>query len=279
MRNTPHVAVFERGSGPALVLLPGIQGRWEYTRPTVDALAKYFRVLTFSLGGPPPDGRDIFSTEVDRLARVLDEHGIERAILCGVSYGGLVAARFAATHPERTAALVLASTPGPEWHLRPRHLFYARWPWLFGPLFLLETPFRLRAELKAALPASIDRRKFMRWQVQTILSAPVSLFQMAARAKELPIPGIVSDCARIKAPALIVTGERALDRVVPVDGTSSYTALIHGARHVVIERTGHQGTITRPSEFAAAVYEFVRAAAGVASGFSRTSRTFSTEVA
>jgi pimeloyl-ACP methyl ester carboxylesterase len=80
---------------------------------------------------------------------------------------------------------------------------------------------------------------------------------MAARARELPIPGIVSDCARIKAPTLIVTGERALDRVVPVDGTSSYTALIQGARHVVIERTGHQGTITRPAEFTAVVCAFV----------------------
>ena len=273
MTNTPRTrSVFEQGNGPALVLLPGIQGRWEYTRPTLEALARHFRVLTFSLGGSPPAGRDIFNTEVDRLARVLDDRGIERAILCGVSYGGLVATRFAATHLERTGALVLASTPGPEWRLRPRHLFYARWPWIFGPLFLLETPFRLRAELNTALPEPIDRRKFMRWQVRTILSAPVSLLQMAARARELPIPGIVSDCARIKAPTLIVTGERALDRVVPVDGTSSYTALIHGARHVVIERTGHQGTITRPAEFAAMVRAFVDETS-VASGFSGTSRT------
>jgi pimeloyl-ACP methyl ester carboxylesterase len=268
--NTPRVgSVFQQGSGPALVLLPGIQGRWEYTRPTVDALARHFRVLTFSLGGPPPDGRDIFSTEVDRLSSVLDDHGIERAILCGVSYGGLVAARFAAMHPERTTALVMASTPGPEWHLRPRHLFYARWPWLFGPLFLLETPFRLRVELKTALPGFTDRRTFMRWQVRTILSAPVSLFQMAARARELPIPGIVSDCSRIEAPTLIVTGEQRLDRVVPADGTAAYARLIRGATRVVLERTGHQGTITRPAEFAAMVHAFVDET-GVASGFSRT---------
>ena len=269
--NTPRVSpVVEQGNGPALVLLPGIQGRWEYVRPAVDALARHFHVLTFSLGGPPPDGGDIFSAEVDRLASVLDDHGIERAILCGVSYGGLVATRFAATHPERTAALVMASTPGPEWHLRPRHMFYARWPWLFLPLFLLETPFRLRAELKTALPEANDRWKFVRWQLRTILSVPVSLFQMAARARELPISGIVSDCSRITTPTLIVTGERALDRVVPVDGTSSYAALIHGARHVVIERTGHQGTITRPTEFAAMVRAFVAGGTGVASGTSLT---------
>jgi 3-oxoadipate enol-lactonase len=254
------IATVERGAGSPLVLIPGIQGRWEYTRPTVEALAAQFRVVTFSLGGRS-NGRGIFGSEVDRLAAVLDTHRIERAVLCGISYGGLVAMRFAALHPERTAALVLASTPGPDWHLRPRHLFYARWPWLFGPLFLLETPFRLRAELVTALPHQDDRRTFLRWQVRTLLSAPVSLVQMAARARELPVPGIPSDCARVTSPTLIVTGEPSLDRVVSVDGTASYARLIRGAKHVVLERTGHQGTITRPAAFADIVHAFARHAA------------------
>ena len=277
------------GNGPPLVLIPGIQGRWEYARPTVDALAAHFRVLTFSLGGSPRRRRDIFNSEVDRLAALLDAHHIDRAILCGISYGGLVATRFASIHPERTSALIMASTPGPDWHLRPRHNVYASWPWLFGPLFLAESPFRLRAELATALPDPADRRRFVRWQIRTILSAPVSLLRMAERARELPIPGIVADCRLVSTPTLIVTGERALDRVVPVEGTASYLALIQGAKHLVLERTGHQGTITRPEAFAAAVNEFVSAAVRlkpdatvglkpdatdsqpvVASGFSRT---------
>ena len=262
-----------RGDGPALVLIPGIQGRWEYARPTVDALAAHFRVVTYSLGGGPRNGFDIFSSEVERLGSLLDTHHIDRAILCGISYGGLVAARFAAMHPERAVALVMTSTPGPEWHLRPRHHLYARWPLLFGPLFLAETPFRLRAELLTAIPGRTDRWRFVRWQLRTILSAPVSLLRMAKRARELPVPGIVADCQRVSAPTLIVTGEPALDRVVPVESTAAYATLIHGARHVVLERTGHQGTITRPSAFAAAVHEFVRnvrPAAYVASGSSQT---------
>ena len=104
-----------QGTGPALILLPGIQGRWEYARPTVDALAAHFRVVTFSLGGRSHN-RDIFNATVDRLASVLDAHRIDRAILCGISYGGLVATRFAAQHPERASALIMASSPGPAWH-------------------------------------------------------------------------------------------------------------------------------------------------------------------
>jgi pimeloyl-ACP methyl ester carboxylesterase len=250
-----------QGDGPALILVPGIQGRWEYARPTVDALAVHFRVVTFSLRTGSRNGPGIFDREVERVASVLDEQRIDRAIVCGISYGGLVAMRFAAIHPERTAALIMASAPGPDWHLRPRHQVYARWPWLLGPLFLLETPFRLRAELAAALPDRADRWRFMRWQLATILSSPVSLPQMAERARELPVPGIVADCRRVSAPTLIVTGEPALDRVVPVEGTASYARLIQGATHIVLERTGHQGTITRPSAFAAAVNEFVNACA------------------
>ena len=73
----------------------------------------------------------------------------------------------------------------------------------------------------------------------------------------MPIPGIVARLRRVTAPTLIVTGEPALDRVVPVEGTAAYVELIRGATHVVLERTGHLGTITRPQAFADAVNEFV----------------------
>ncbi|MES1255962.1 MAG: hypothetical protein ABUS56_10165, partial [Acidobacteriota bacterium] len=46
----------DEGSGPALVLVPGIQGRWEYLRPAIAALAPGFRVLTFSLADEPSAG-------------------------------------------------------------------------------------------------------------------------------------------------------------------------------------------------------------------------------
>jgi pimeloyl-ACP methyl ester carboxylesterase len=53
-----------------------------------------------------------------------------------------------------------------------------------------------------------------------------------------------------------VTGERALDHVVSVDDSVGYVPLIRGARGVVLERTGHLGSITRPDDFAAIVREF-----------------------
>jgi 3-oxoadipate enol-lactonase len=262
------MALIDIGTGPPLVLIPGIQGRWEYVRPALDALACSFRTLTFPLCGErgstgaaePARGLDPY---VEQIASALDRAGIERAAICGISFGGLPAIRFAAQHPERTAALVLASVPGTNWRLRPRHQIYARVPWLFGPLFLAESPFRLHGELRSVFPDVRVRWRFVRWQIANLARAPLSPTRMAERAAVISSARLREDCARIAAPTLIVTGERGLDRVVSVDVTREYLQLIAGAQHTVLDRTGHLGSITRPEAFAALVREFVEATSGI----------------
>ena len=256
--------LIDTGNGPPLVLIPGIQGRWEYVRPAIEALAISFRTLTFPLCGErgstgsadPARGLDPY---VQQIATALDRAGIERATICGISFGGLPAIRFASLHPERTSALILASVPGTSWQLRPRHRIYARAPWLFGPLFLAESPFRLRAELQSAFPDPGARWRFLRWQIGNLARAPLSPTRMAQRAAVIASARLRDDCARVTAPTLIVTGERDLDRVVSVDVTREYVDLIAGARHTTLDRTGHLGSITRPDAFAALVREFVEA--------------------
>jgi len=254
--------VIDVGHGPPLVLIPGIQGRWEYLRPAIDALAQSFRVLTFPLCGER--GCDLrfdralgFDNDARQVLALLDARGIERATICGISFGGLPALRFVAAHPQRSTALILVSTPGPGWHLRSRHRVYARVPWLFGPLFLVESPLRLRREIAAALPPGSARRRFLRWQLGTLARAPMSPARMAARAQLIMNADVVKDCSRVTTPTLIVTGEPALDRVVQVDGTLAYVPLIAGARHETLARTGHLGSITTPGAFADVVREFV----------------------
>ena len=134
---------------------------------------------------------------------------------------------------------------------------YARLPYLFGPVFLVETPFRLRRELIVCYPDGGERRRFARSQMATLARAPLSLGRMARRARLIGTVDLAQDCARVEAPTLVVTGESALDHVVSVDHSTGYVSLIRGAQRVVLERTGHLGTITRPDEFAAAVRRFV----------------------
>ena len=236
----------------SLVLIPGIQGRWEYMRPTVDALSRHFDVRPLSLR----DGAQSLDDLVQQVSDVLDEGRVERAVICGVSFGGLVAIRFAARYPERVAALVLASVPQSLMTLRRRHRLYARFPWILGPLFLVETPWRLRRELAAALP-SFGARTAFKWRaVRTSFVAPISLRQMATRARLMSTTDVRPDCARVTSPTLIVTGEAHLDWVVPVHSSIEYARLISGARATILERTGHTGTMTRPDAFADLVDDF-----------------------
>lgn len=256
-----HTHVVERGTGTPLVLVPGVQGRWEYMRPAIDALAEHFRVLTFSLAGERRSGcsydpRRGLEDLVEQVDTVMDLRGLRSAIVCGVSFGGLVALRYAATRPERTRALVLVSTPAPGWHLRRRHEIYARLPWVFGPVFLAEIPWRMRAELRAALPNGADRRRFHRQQLRTLLAAPVSVSRMAIRARLIGRTDATALCRAITRPTLVLTGEPELDHVIRGDGGSVYAKLIPTAEGRVLAGTGHLGLVTRSRDFADAVRTF-----------------------
>lgn len=250
------------GSGPPLVLLPGLEGRCEFVRPAADALARSFRVLTFSLCGEPGSGARFdpalgFDNYTRQILTALDRHRLAGAVVCGISFGGLAALRFAAAHPNRTSALVLASTPGPAWRLRERHRLYARVPLLFGPLFFVESPLRLQPELAVTFPDVRDRWRFARQQLARFLRAPLSPPRMAARARLIDATSRDADCRAVTAPTLIVTGEPALDRVVNVADTRTYAARIAGAQHRILAETGHLGPVARPDAFASLVREFM----------------------
>ena len=61
------------GSGPLLVLIPGIQGRWEWMAPAIRSLARHFTVATFSLGDV--SGPGLFDRWTDRIDELLSCSG------------------------------------------------------------------------------------------------------------------------------------------------------------------------------------------------------------
>ena len=245
-----------------MILVPGVQGRWEWMRPTVDALAGRCRVLSVSLAGDrgsgtpfdPALGFDAFAAQMDGLREAA---GLERAAVCGISLGGLVALRYAAERPERVSALVLVSTPGPRWRTNPRQTGYVRRPWLSAPLFAGTAGRRLGPEIVAALDGWWPRARFTARHLARIAWSPPSPRRMAERVKLAEAVDFAGTARRVRAPTLVVTGEPDLDRVVPADGTREYAALIDGARAVTFERTGHIGLVTRPERFAEIVGGFV----------------------
>jgi pimeloyl-ACP methyl ester carboxylesterase len=256
----------ERGTGEPLILIPGLQGRWEYMRRAVEALSQSRRVITFPLCDEPSAGATIeldhrgLDGYVAHTEAILNTLKIDRAAICGVSFGGLIALRFAAIMTERTSALILASTPGPQFHLKRRHKLYAHVPWVFGPFFAAESPSRLRAEMSAAFPDERERRRFVNDLVKTFRDAPVSAVRMARRALLIESYDRLTDCASVTCPTLVVHGDPSLDFVVDASETANYGRLIRGARVVMMERTGHLGSVTQPQRFADIVGSFLDSA-------------------
>lgn len=99
-------------SEPAVVLIHG----WGFGNPSVfvpqfEHLSSRRRALKLDLpghgrSGQPPPGFD-FSDCAAAIVAAVDTAGVDRAILCGHSFGGRLAVEIAAAYPARTAGLVL----------------------------------------------------------------------------------------------------------------------------------------------------------------------------
>lgn len=115
IRNIPidsaTLAVEQSGSGASIVFLhAGIATRrmWD---PQWSLLSQSCRTVRFDMRGFGDSSMvpGKFSATEDTIA-ILDELGIDSAILMGCSYGGATAIHVAVTHPQRVAGLVLVGS-------------------------------------------------------------------------------------------------------------------------------------------------------------------------
>ena len=101
----------EWGSGPPLVLVPGLAGGFELLGPLARRLARNYRVISYQLRGED----DCFALRrhfgmpelAEDLAEFLDWHCLESPIVMGVSFGGTIALDFAARFPHRLEKLIV----------------------------------------------------------------------------------------------------------------------------------------------------------------------------
>ncbi|MBV9280518.1 MAG: adenylate/guanylate cyclase domain-containing protein [Chloroflexi bacterium] len=113
-----NIAYQVLGAGPPdLVLVPGwishLEYAWEEPRLAhfYRRLASFARLILFDKRGTGLSDRvgelPTLERRMDDVRAVMDAAGSERAAIFGISEGGPMSALFAATYPERTAALVL----------------------------------------------------------------------------------------------------------------------------------------------------------------------------
>jgi 3-oxoadipate enol-lactonase/4-carboxymuconolactone decarboxylase len=218
--------------------------------PQVARLAQHRRVVCYEYRGhggavTPVGPYSIADLGLD-LIELLDHLAIERASLCGLSLGGMVAMWAAARHPERVDRLVLACTaahlpPAEAWYERAvtvraggtaalRETLLGRW---FSPGFPAshpETTATVAAMLDAATPAGYA------WCCEAI----------AAMDQRPVLPGIT-------APTLVLAG--ALDPVTPPAASLSLHESIAGSAFVVLAGAAHLANVEQPERFTAAVLD------------------------
>jgi len=242
-----------------VVIVPGIQGHWEWMRPAVDALRRTRKVLTFSLNVEDGsiDPFDRWTTEIDKA---IDGAGGGRAVVIGVSFGGLVAVHYAARRPDRTAAVVLVSAPSPRMTLAPAESLLVNRPLMLLPLlplFAVRALQRLLPEVVTAHDTWPARLRFIATYGWQVLRRPMVPHQSARWVRAWRARDLTSECARVTAPVRVITGDVDLDRVVPVASSHDYLALIPGATARSLPRTGHIGLVSKPAAFAALVDDFI----------------------
>jgi proline iminopeptidase len=245
----------DQGTLP-LIVIPGMQGHAEWQQPAVDALRETHVVKTFSLDEEDGVG-DPFAQWSARIDALLAATGQPRAVLVGVSFGGLVAVQYAAAHPDKVAAIVLVSSPSPRMKLGSAEQNLLKRPLLLMPVFAARGFFRLLPEVIAAHDTWPQRLSFLVRYGLRVLAQPMNPRRSATWIRAWLSRDLTSGTTTITAPTLVMTGDEALDRVVPVSSTRDYLALIPGARAVVLPRSGHIGLVTRPRLFAQLVDEFL----------------------
>ncbi|WAC71959.1 alpha/beta hydrolase [Roseateles sp. SL47] len=109
----------DQGRGPVVLLIHGTLGDVADWDGWVAVLARHRRVLRidlpgFGLTGPLSSGNYSTARLLDLIDAFMDQMGVERFSLAGISYGGLVSFRYAATRTERVDALILINSAGVE---------------------------------------------------------------------------------------------------------------------------------------------------------------------
>jgi poly(3-hydroxyalkanoate) depolymerase len=179
-------------------------------------------------------------------ARLLDQLGYDTVDVMGVSWGGGLAQQFAFQHPRRVGRLVLAATSAG----------------------VIMAPGDLKALSKMADPKRYVDPEFMRRNFQTLYGGEMDgaeghigriepptragyLYQLIAMSGWTSVPFLPF----VKAPTLVMMGDA--DRIVPLVNGKFLCALLPNARLEVIKDGGHLFLVSKASESAPLIREFL----------------------
>jgi 3-oxoadipate enol-lactonase len=245
------------GDGPALVLLHGFPFDRSMWRGQAEALGGEFRVVSPDLRGlgETSHGEGVLTVEAmaEDVAALLDELGVGRFVLGGLSMGGYVVFEFFRKFSERVRALVLADTrpQADTEEARRTREETARRALKEGVAPVVES---MLSKLLSA--GTRERGGELLEGVRSLMlgtspeGAAAALRAMAVRRDQTDL------LPSINVPTLIIVGSE--DAITPPADAEAMRAKIEGARLFVVEGAGHLSNVERPEEFNRALVAFLR---------------------
>ena len=241
----------EAGSGNAtpIVFLHGVGSDKSVWHPQLAHFASERRAIAFDYPGygdsdsaPSGTTRDDYA---GAILSALTALGVERAHVCGLSLGGVVAIALHHATPERCASLVLADT-------------FARHPdgrGIYERSVAASENMRALAEGRAdvllAQPADPAVREEV---IETMARIDPAAFRIGAEAVWLADQA--ERAAAIHAPTLILCGTK--DKVTPPELSRELGQIVPGSRYEAIEHAGHLTNLEQPDAFNRIVEQFIR---------------------
>ena len=248
--NGYDIGYAEVGSGDAvpIVFLHGVGSDKSVWHPQLAHFGRERRAIAFDYPGygesdPAPEGttRDDFASAI---ISAMHELGIDRAHICGLSLGGVIAIAIHHAASRRCASLILADS----FAVHPEgHAIYER---SIASSSDLEAAARARVDLLIAQPAQSAVRDEV---IETMSRIDPAAYRIGAKAVWLADQR--SRAERIDVPALVIVGDQ--DLVTPIELSSELVDLIPAARMQVIAGAGHLTNLEKPAEFNSIVDGFI----------------------
>lgn len=178
-----------------------------------------------------------------RMVRLMDEHGIERAVAGGNSLGGHVAARMALAFPDRVTGMVLTGSSG-----------------LFERGFERSVPRRptedyIRTRMAEVFHDPVHCTPELVKDVSGILCDLRRVMKMVRLASCARRDNLRDLLPRLTCPALLVWGRE--DRVTPLATAEEFARLMPNARLHILEECGHVPMVEQPHAFELLLAEFL----------------------
>jgi 3-oxoadipate enol-lactonase len=245
------IGYVEAGGGDAapIVFLHGVGSDKSVWRPQLEHFGKTRRAIAFDYPGygdsdPAPDGtsRDDYAVAI---RSAMDELGVGRAHVCGLSLGGVVAIAIHHLARDRCASLILADT----FAVHPEgRAIYER---SIAGSANLSAMAEARVDVLLAQPADPQVRREV---IETMSRIDPAAYRIGAEAVWLADQR--ARAGAINVPTLVLVGDQ--DRVTPPALSTDLAGLVPAARIAVIEGAGHLGNTERPGEFNRLLDEFIR---------------------